>query len=51
MSASTTCFLFKFVATNVNINNCDVLRIGRNCIFDDYSFSSDVLCQVDQVAD
>ena len=35
----------------VNINKCNVLRIGRNCVLGDYNFNCDVLPRVDQVVD
>jgi len=36
---------------NVNINKCNVLRIGKSCVLGDYSFSCDVLPRVEKVAD
>ena len=35
----------------VSINKCNVLRIGKNCVFGDYNFNCDAFSRVDQVAD
>ena len=35
----------------VNIAKCNVLRIGKNCAFGDYTLNCDVLSRVDQAAD
>jgi Reverse transcriptase (RNA-dependent DNA polymerase)/Endonuclease-reverse transcriptase len=35
----------------VNINKCNVFRIGRNCVYSDYAFNSDVLSRVDHAVD
>jgi len=35
----------------VNINKCNFLRIGKNCVLGDYSFNCDVLPRVEKVAD
>lgn len=35
----------------VNINKCNVLRIGKNCVFGDYTFSGDSFPRVDQAMD
>jgi len=35
----------------VNINKCNVLRIGKSCVLGDYSFNCDVLPRVEKVAD
>ena len=35
----------------VNINKCNILRIGRNCVLGDYTFNCDVLSRVHQAVD
>jgi len=35
----------------ININKCNVLRIGNSCVLGDYSLNCDVLPRVEKVAD
>jgi len=35
----------------VNISKCNVLRLGKNCIFGDYMFNSDIIPRVNSITD
>jgi len=35
----------------VNVNKCNVLRIGSNCVFGDYTFNGDICPSVDLALD
>jgi hypothetical protein len=35
----------------VNVNKCNVLRIGSNCVFGEYTFNGDIFPRIDQALD